>query len=355
MDDDADPLGRKIEQPARLDHLERLVHHRRRVDRDLAAHDPVRVRAGLVRRDGVQRRRRSRCRNGPPDAVSTMWSMRSGQVARSSGRHWKIAECSLSIGSSAPPPARTASTNSAPPTTSASLFASSRRLPACAADRQGARPAAPTIAAMTASTSGCDARSHRACGPQTTSVCDALGLQPLAQRARRRAGGHRRIARLPARALPEQLVDAALRAQGEHLVALRVTRDHVQRVDTDRAGRPEDADPLAHGRCRYACASSRRPSRAAIRLRRCPGASAMAWRLGASRSTPSQGRSETPAAAHRCDRGRRHARAAIALLSLAPALRFTSDSKRSPTTLIAARNITPSARTIALERSHSAS
>ena len=34
-----------------------------------------------------------------------MWSTRAGQLARSSGRHWKIAECSLSIGSSVAPPA----------------------------------------------------------------------------------------------------------------------------------------------------------------------------------------------------------------------------------------------------------
>ena len=38
-----------VEQPVRLDHLEALVHHRRRVDRDLAAHHPVRMRAGLAR------------------------------------------------------------------------------------------------------------------------------------------------------------------------------------------------------------------------------------------------------------------------------------------------------------------
>ena len=59
---------------------------------------------------GVTRAKRAGLapRNGPPDAVSTMWSIRAGQVARSSGRHWKIAECSLSIGSSVAPPSRTA-------------------------------------------------------------------------------------------------------------------------------------------------------------------------------------------------------------------------------------------------------
>ena len=41
--DDVDPVVRRAEQPVRLDHLEALVHQRRRVDRDLAAHRPGRV------------------------------------------------------------------------------------------------------------------------------------------------------------------------------------------------------------------------------------------------------------------------------------------------------------------------
>jgi hypothetical protein len=60
-----------------------------------------------------------------------------------------------------------------------------------------------------------------------------------------RAGRHRSVARLPVRALLEQLVDAALRRQREHLVALGMAGDHVQRVDADRAGRAEDADALS--------------------------------------------------------------------------------------------------------------
>ena len=74
------------------------------------------------------------------------------------------------MGSSSAPPSRTADMNSAPPTTRASLLASIRRLPARAAARQGGRPAAPTMAAITASTSGCDAISHRASAPTSTAV-----------------------------------------------------------------------------------------------------------------------------------------------------------------------------------------
>ena len=104
----------------------------------------------------------ARVRNGPPEAVRMILSMRWPQVAGSSGSDWKMAECSLSMGSSAAPPSRTARRNTSPPTTSASLLASSSRLPARAAARHGARPAAPTMAAMTVSTSPEDATFSRA-------------------------------------------------------------------------------------------------------------------------------------------------------------------------------------------------
>ncbi len=45
MDHDFDPVGMRVEEPARLDHLQTLVHHRRRIHRNLAPHDPVRMRA----------------------------------------------------------------------------------------------------------------------------------------------------------------------------------------------------------------------------------------------------------------------------------------------------------------------
>ncbi|MNX84668.1 hypothetical protein D3C86_1164780 [compost metagenome] len=59
VDHHLDALGRHREQPARLDGLEALVHHRRGVDRDLAAHAPGGMRAGLVGRDAVQRLQRA--------------------------------------------------------------------------------------------------------------------------------------------------------------------------------------------------------------------------------------------------------------------------------------------------------
>ena len=67
--DDVDPVVRRAEQVVGLDHLEALVHQRRRVDRDLAAHRPGRVLERLLDRHvvaarpargrGTGRRRRS--------------------------------------------------------------------------------------------------------------------------------------------------------------------------------------------------------------------------------------------------------------------------------------------------------
>jgi len=122
----------------------------------------------------------SRRRNGPPLAVSTMWSMCRAQALRSCGRHWNTAECSLSMGSKVAPPSATARMKSPPPTTSASLLASSKRLPARAAAMHGGRPAAPTMAAITLSTSSAAASSHKACAPACTSVAE-----PCSRNARR--------------------------------------------------------------------------------------------------------------------------------------------------------------------------
>ena len=112
----------------------------------------------------------SRVRKGPPEAVSTILSTLRDQVDGSSGRDWNTAECSLSIGRSVAPPSRTACMNRSPATTSASLLASSSFLPARAAARLGASPAAPTMAAITASTPGSLLTSHSACGPASTST-----------------------------------------------------------------------------------------------------------------------------------------------------------------------------------------
>ena len=50
MDDDVEPGAVEVEKMVRLDDLEPLVHHGRRIDRDLGAHAPVGMRHRLLRR-----------------------------------------------------------------------------------------------------------------------------------------------------------------------------------------------------------------------------------------------------------------------------------------------------------------
>jgi hypothetical protein len=84
--------------------------------------------------------------------------------------HWKIALCSLSIGTSTAPLPRAALTSSAPAITSDSLFATSTCLPARAAASVDGNPAAPTMAAITMSTCGSAATEFNASWPHSTSV-----------------------------------------------------------------------------------------------------------------------------------------------------------------------------------------
>lgn len=54
VDHDLDAPGLEVEEPARLDHLKALVHEARGVDADLAAHGPLRMSDGLLRRDALK-------------------------------------------------------------------------------------------------------------------------------------------------------------------------------------------------------------------------------------------------------------------------------------------------------------
>src|SRR5258705_9161011 len=110
---------------------------------------------------------RERALKGPPDPVRRILRIpfATDSPATKGGRHWKIALCSLSMGSSIAPPARTVSMNTGPATTSASLFARRSFLPALAAASVARSPAAPTMAAMTQSTPGNEATSTSPASP----------------------------------------------------------------------------------------------------------------------------------------------------------------------------------------------
>ena len=83
MDHDVDLIGADAEQPVRLDHLEALVHQRRRIDRDLPPHPPRRMLQRVVRRDACEFRRAS--------GRETVRPMRSAPAAspRTRARPWR--------------------------------------------------------------------------------------------------------------------------------------------------------------------------------------------------------------------------------------------------------------------------
>ena len=186
-------------------------------------------------------------RNGPPEAVSRMRRTPAGASPRAHrrGRHWKIALCSLSIGSSVAPPSRTRRIEQQRPAiTSASLLASSSRLPARAAASVERRPAAPTIAAITASTSGSVAivveriarrASTRVGSPRARNALrEPRGRRAVRERRDRRAGSAR-----TARAAPRALRCAASATTRKRSGWRAID---VERGLADRSGGAEDGD-----------------------------------------------------------------------------------------------------------------
>ena len=158
--------------------------------------------------------------------------------------HWKIALCSLSIGISTAPLRRAASTSNAPAMTSDSLFATRTCLPARAAASVDGSPAAPTMAAITTSTSGLAATALSASTPQATAVGHSAARRSSA--SNRAAAGilQDRDRRPESQALVEQRRPVRAGGQRRDHVAIGMTREHVERADTDAAGAAEDRDPL---------------------------------------------------------------------------------------------------------------
>ena len=102
-------------------------------------------------------------KNGPPEAVSRILVR---LLALSlSCKHWKMAECSLSTGSSLTPCFATACVTRWPPVTRLSLLASARSWPLSMEVRLAPRPAIPTTLFSTTSGPSIAASSLRPSGP----------------------------------------------------------------------------------------------------------------------------------------------------------------------------------------------
>lgn len=94
VDQHRDSFGRHPEEPAGFDHFESLVDERRRIDRDLGSHAPLRVSQGLFDSHFGEPARVVRRAVHLPEQVTI--SRRAGDASPT--RHWKMAECSESIG-----------------------------------------------------------------------------------------------------------------------------------------------------------------------------------------------------------------------------------------------------------------
>ncbi len=185
--------------------------------------DPIRVRAGLLGRDLGQR-----ARIALPERAARGGQQHAGRPVRPRWRgpragtgRWPSARCRSAAAWRRP--RAPCGMNSSPPTTSASLLASSSRLPARAAARQGARPAAPTMAAMTASACGCAAISSSAAAPLSTRVGRPLWRLILSASSAgvRRARHHGELRREAARTAPAVRSTWVAADEREHLEALR--------------------------------------------------------------------------------------------------------------------------------------
>ncbi len=234
--DDVDPVVRRAEEVVGLDHLEALVHQRRRVDRDLAAHRPRRV----LRAPRSTVTPSSSAARAAAERPAGRGQRRAGRPcpARSPAISWCSAECSESTGMSCAPVASASAVTSSPPTTSDSLLASARSIPSSAPTTSGPRPAEPTIALRTRSAPDSATSSHQALGPG-----EHLAVGPRLGRPRGGVGvGQRDPAHaVRARLRDERLVRGA-RGQADELEARRA--DDVERLRADRAGRAEDEEPL---------------------------------------------------------------------------------------------------------------
>ena len=132
----------------RLDQLEPLVHHGRRIDRDLGAHAPVGMGDRLARRDarhlGSRAAPERPARRGQDQALDAVGRPRRAAPGRSRcARNRPAAARRRCVATSA--------ISSAPAQTRHSLVASATIAPRRTAVSVGPRPAAPTIAAITQS------------------------------------------------------------------------------------------------------------------------------------------------------------------------------------------------------------
>ena len=308
-------LGRDVEEPARLDHLERLVRERGRVDRDLRAHRPVRMRAAPRRRvaraifsAGQRAERAARRREHEPRHV-----LAAAAGERLEDRAVLAVDRQQRDAAARAPRAAPAR----PPSPALPCWRARRRGPARIAASVGARPTAPTSPATTRS-AGCSATATRPAGPTPSSGVSRA--EALAQLARGRGVGHRH-ALGPERAhLLGELRDVAARRERRHAEALGELRRDGERLLADAARAAEQREPLHRAPPPLRTCALVRPKRRSrprvvgergLELRACRSRARARPRARARRRRSARAGSSRCAARRRCGSGgpRRAARA----------------------------------------------
>src|SRR5690606_31155379 len=170
-------------------------------------------------------------RNGPPLAVSVIERTSS---TRPAWRHWKIALCSLSVGSSVAPWRSTAAIITSPAETSASLLASATTPPCSIAAMVGAKPAQPTIAETVTSAPRAAASTSAAAPPAAST--------PLPASASRKAGRQDSSA-TTASSAPNSRASAASSAAWQ--LAVSATTRHSARARRTRSSVEAPIEPVA--------------------------------------------------------------------------------------------------------------
>ena len=169
--------------------------------------DALRVPSRRAERCETGRRRRSE-RSRQRDAGS------------SPTRHWKIALCSESTGSSLAPLRAAASTSSSPAATISSLFATAMSMPRSTAAKTASNATAPSVAASTISGSLSSATRSKPSAPSAAIVA---------------------IRGLKARVLaPVSKIRIAPGCESDDFETIRIARDHVERLRSDRSGRAKN-------------------------------------------------------------------------------------------------------------------
>ena len=240
--DDVDAVVGRAEQVVGLHHLQALVHQRRRVDRDLAAHRPRRVRERLLDGDVLQLGR-VRPRNGPPLAVIDQPLDRARRLAGEQlVQRGVLGVDRHDAARRSPRPARSRARRRrrATPCSPAPgrCLRSARR-----SSGRGRRE--PTIALSTRSApDSATSCTSPSAPPSTSPAVHASAARAAASRVGQRDAAHAVRARLPTSAS-----HGRSGGQADELELVAGARDDVERLGADRPGRAEDEEPLHPAHC----------------------------------------------------------------------------------------------------------